>query len=72
MSWVGQAPALELLERVGIERGPRARHRAGRALPRRASGMEPGDSAIVSLDLPEEAADRLARRAACAARAAAG
>ena len=40
MSWVGQAPALELLEAVGIEARPRARHRAGGALPRRA-GLEP-------------------------------
>jgi selenocysteine lyase/cysteine desulfurase len=68
MSWVGQAPALELLEAVGIERVHAhdttlaARFRAG-------LGMRPGDSAIVSLDLPEEAADRLAAaRVRCAGR----
>jgi selenocysteine lyase/cysteine desulfurase len=68
MSWVGQAPALELLEAIGIERvhahdtALAARFRAGLGLPR-------GDSAIVSLDLPVEAADRLAAaRVRCAGR----
>ena len=68
MSWVGQAPALELLEAVGIEAvhahdtALAARFRAGLAL-------EPSGSAIVSLDLPAEAADRLAAaRVRCAGR----
>jgi selenocysteine lyase/cysteine desulfurase len=68
MSWVGQAPALELLEAVGIERvhahdaGLAARFRAGLGLPA-------GDSAIVSLDLPVAVADRLAAaRVRCAGR----
>ncbi len=68
MSWVGQAPALDLLEAVGIEAvhahdtALAARFRAGLA-------MEPAGSAIVSLDLPAEAADRLAAaRVRCAGR----
>jgi selenocysteine lyase/cysteine desulfurase len=68
MSWVGQAPALELLEALGIERvhahdvALADRFRAG-------LGMAAGDSAIVSLDLPVEAADRLAAaRVRCAGR----
>ena len=68
MSWVGQAPALDLLEQVGLERvhahdvALAERFRAGLGLP-------PGDSAIVSLDLPVETADRLAAaRVSCAGR----
>ena len=68
MSWVGQAPALELLEAVGIE----AVHRHDIALAARfraGLGLEPGASAIVSVDLPLEAADRLAAaRVRCAGR----
>jgi selenocysteine lyase/cysteine desulfurase len=59
MSWVGQAPALDVLEAVGIARV----HAHDLALAdrfRAGLGMEPGDSAIVSLDLPAETADRLA------------
>ena len=59
MSWVGQAPALELLERVGIE----AVHEHDLALATRfraGLGLEPGDSAIVALELREDAAERLA------------
>ena len=37
-SWVGAAPALALLEEIGVERDPRARPRAGEPLPSRASG----------------------------------
>ncbi len=49
-SWVGTAPALELVERIGIERIHEHdvelanRFRAG-------MGLEPGDSAIVSVDV---------------------
>jgi selenocysteine lyase/cysteine desulfurase len=68
LSWVGQAPALELLEQVTIE----AVHAHDTALAdrfRAGLGMEPGASAIVSLDLPVEAADRLeAARVKCAGR----
>ena len=59
MSWVGQAPALELIERVGIDAihahdlGLATRFRAGLGLP-------PGDSAIVSVDLRDDASERLA------------
>jgi selenocysteine lyase/cysteine desulfurase len=60
-SWVGTAPALELIEQVGVEEigaydvGPGNRLRDG-------LGLRTGDSAIVSVDLPEaeprlEAAD---------------
>lgn len=51
-SWVGAAPALEVLERIGIERihGHNVelanRFRAG-------MGLEPGDSAIVSVDVED-------------------
>jgi selenocysteine lyase/cysteine desulfurase len=55
-SWVGTAPALELLEQIGVERIHEHdvelanRFRAG-------LGLEPGDSAIVSVDV--HGADRL-------------
>jgi selenocysteine lyase/cysteine desulfurase len=58
-SWVGTAPTLELLERIGIERihahnlGLANRFRAG-------MGMDPGDSAIVSVDV-EDGAEKLER-----------
>ena len=51
-SWVGTAPALELLEQVGVDEigehdvGLANRFRAGLGLP-------PGDSAIVSVDIPD-------------------
>ena len=48
-SWVGSVPALELLEEVGIE----AIHEHDVGLANRfraAMGMEPGNSAIVTLD----------------------
>jgi selenocysteine lyase/cysteine desulfurase len=68
MSWVGQAPALELLEAVGIE----AVYAHDTALAdrfRAGLGLEGGGSAIVSLDLPEAAADALAAaRVRCAGR----
>ena len=68
MSWVGQAPALELLEDVGIE-AVHAHDTALAARFRSGLGLEPGASAIVSLDLPVEAADRLAAaRVRCAGR----
>jgi selenocysteine lyase/cysteine desulfurase len=59
MSWVGQAPALELLEAIGLER-VHAHDTALAARFRDGLGLPDGDSAIVSLDLPVEAADRLA------------
>jgi selenocysteine lyase/cysteine desulfurase len=58
LSWVGHAPALALLEEVGIaaihahDVGLANRFRAG-------LGLEPGDSAIVSLSLDESAGERL-------------
>jgi len=57
--WVGHAPGLALVERVGVE----AIHAHDVALARRFArglALPEGDSAIVSLDLPEAAADRLA------------
>ena len=58
MSWVGQAPALELLLEVGVEAV--REHDVGLANRFRAGlGMEPGPSAIVSVDLPEAAGERL-------------
>ncbi|MGH8868420.1 MAG: aminotransferase class V-fold PLP-dependent enzyme [Actinomycetes bacterium] len=57
--WVGTAPALELVEQIGVERigeydvGLANRFRAGLGLPA-------GDSAIVSVDVPD-AETRLAR-----------
>jgi selenocysteine lyase/cysteine desulfurase len=64
-SWVGTQPALELLNRIGIDAvyahdvSLANRFRAG-------LGMEPSNSAIVSADLPD-AADRLARAGIVAA-----
>ena len=58
-SWVGTAPALELVQRIGIERihehdvGLANRFRVG-------MGIEPGDSAIVSVDV-ENGAEKLER-----------
>ena len=49
-SWVGTAPTLELVERIGIERI----HEHDVALANRfraGLGLEPGDSAIVSADV---------------------
>ncbi len=50
-SWVGACPALELIDRIGVE----AIHVHDLALANRfreAAGLPPGNSAIVSLDLP--------------------
>ncbi|HEY4347525.1 MAG TPA: aminotransferase class V-fold PLP-dependent enzyme, partial [Gaiellaceae bacterium] len=64
-SWVGTEPALETLERIGIDRihahdiALANRFRAG-------LGLEPGDSAIVTVDLPG-AAERLAEAGIVAA-----
>jgi selenocysteine lyase/cysteine desulfurase len=58
-SWVGTAPALELLEELGVE----AVHEHDLALANRfRAGLDlpPSDSAIVSADVPD-AQDRLAR-----------
>ncbi|TDD76734.1 aminotransferase class V-fold PLP-dependent enzyme [Actinomadura darangshiensis] len=58
--WVGHAPALELLERVGVQ----AIHDHDVALARRFSarlGLPPGDSAIVSVPVAEGAAGLLRR-----------
>jgi selenocysteine lyase/cysteine desulfurase len=67
-SWVGAAPALSLVEDVGVETiraydvGLANRFRAGLGLP-------PGDSAIVSVDVPDAAArlERAGIRAAARA-----
>lgn len=54
-SWVGTAPALELLERIGVERIHE--HDVGLANGfRTGMGLEPGDSAIVSVDVEDGAA----------------
>ncbi|WP_067806924.1 aminotransferase class V-fold PLP-dependent enzyme [Actinomadura formosensis] len=56
--WAGHAPALELLEQVGVP----AIHDHDVALARRfraGLGLPPGDSAIVSLAVPDGAADLL-------------
>ncbi len=64
-SWVGAAPALELLERIGIDRiGAHDVELANRF--RSGLGLEPGDSAIVSLDVPGSA-ERLERAGIAAA-----
>ena len=58
LSWVGTAPALELLEQVGVE----AIHAHDVGLANRLRdglGMEPSDSAIVSLVLGREGEARL-------------
>ena len=58
-SWVGAAPTLELVERIGVE----AIHEHDLALANRfrtGLGLLPGDSAIVSVDVPG-ADERLAR-----------
>ena len=64
-SWVGTQPALELLNRIGVD----AVHAHDVALANRfraGLGMEPSDSAIVSADLPG-AAERLERAGIVAA-----
>jgi selenocysteine lyase/cysteine desulfurase len=58
MGWVGAAPALRVLEEVGIE--SIHQHGVGLAnLLRAGMDMEPSDSAIVSLCLDGDARDRL-------------
>ncbi|MFF5259763.1 aminotransferase class V-fold PLP-dependent enzyme [Actinomadura viridis] len=57
-SWVGQAPALELLERVGVE-AVHAHDLALAARFREGLGLEPGDSAIVSVPVAEGTAEAL-------------
>jgi selenocysteine lyase/cysteine desulfurase len=64
-SWVGTAPALELIEEIGID----AIHAHDLALANRFRAgleLEPSHSAIVSVDIPD-AADRLARAGIVAA-----
>jgi selenocysteine lyase/cysteine desulfurase len=64
-SWVGTQPALELLNRIGVG----AVHAHDLALAERVRsgvGMEPSNSAIVSIDLPD-AARRLKRAGIVAA-----
>jgi selenocysteine lyase/cysteine desulfurase len=64
-SWVGTAPALELLEQIGVE----AIHDHNLALANRfraGVGLEPGNSAIVCADLPG-ADERLERAGIIAA-----
>lgn len=64
-SWVGAAPALELLEKIGIEEI--RQHNVALANRFRAGlGLEPSDSAIVCADVPG-AAERLQRAAIIAA-----
>ena len=60
MSWVGGAPALRLLEEVGIEAIHAHDLRLASAF-RAGMGLEPSDSAIVSLDADEDAYARLER-----------
>jgi selenocysteine lyase/cysteine desulfurase len=58
-SWVGAAPTLELVERIGVRRI----HEHDLALANRfraGMGLEPGDSAIVSVDV-EDGAGKLER-----------
>lgn len=58
-SWVGQAPALELLAGLGVQ----AVHEHDLRLANRfraGLGLPPGDSAIVSLQVPDGTAERLA------------
>ena len=58
-SWVGAAPALEVIEAIGVE--PIHVHDVGLANRfREGLGLAPGDSAIVSVDVPG-AEERLAR-----------
>jgi selenocysteine lyase/cysteine desulfurase len=64
-SWVGAAPALEVIEQIGVE----AIHEHDLALANRfraGLGLPPGDSAIVSLEVPgaEERLERAGIRAA--------
>ncbi len=57
-SWVGQAPALELLTSIG--RHALHEHALGLANRFRANiGLPPGDSAIISLDVGPQAGERL-------------
>jgi selenocysteine lyase/cysteine desulfurase len=63
--WVGTAPALALIEDIGV----RAIHEHNLALANRfraGLGLEPSDSAIVSVDIPD-AGERLARAGIVAA-----
>lgn len=61
-SWVGAAPAMRLLEEVGVEAIHAHNLRLANAL-RAGLGLEPSDTAIVSLDVDAEAGERLARAA---------
>jgi selenocysteine lyase/cysteine desulfurase len=58
LSWIGAAPALELIEDVGVEAIHAHDLRLANAF-REGLGMPPGDSAIVSLDLDPQAEQRL-------------
>ncbi|MBO2454692.1 aminotransferase class V-fold PLP-dependent enzyme [Actinomadura barringtoniae] len=65
-SWLGHAPALELLQQVGVQ----AVHEHDLALANRfRAGLElpPGDSAIVSLPVPDGTAELLAEAGVVAA-----
>jgi selenocysteine lyase/cysteine desulfurase len=69
-SWVGTAPALELIEQIGVERI----HEHDVALANRfraGMGLDPGDSAIVSVDV-EAGAEKLERAGIRAATRAGG
>ncbi|MGZ4165098.1 MAG: aminotransferase class V-fold PLP-dependent enzyme [Solirubrobacteraceae bacterium] len=64
-SWIGTQPALELIEALGVE--AIHRHDVGLANRFRAGlGLEPSDSAVVSVDVPS-AAQRLERAGIVAA-----
>ena len=65
-SWVGTEPALELLNEIGVEADPRARPASSRTASAPGLGLEPGDSAIVTSDVPD-ATEKLARAGIMAA-----
>ena len=58
LSWVGGAPAMRLIEEVGIEAIHAHNLRLANGF-RAGLGLEPSDSAIVSLDVEEDAYERL-------------
>ena len=65
-SWVGQAPALELLVEIGVP----AIHAHDLAMANRfrvGLGLPAGDSAIVSVEVPDGTAERFAKQGVAAA-----
>jgi selenocysteine lyase/cysteine desulfurase len=69
-SWVGTAPTLELVESIGVQRIGEHNVRLANRF-RAGLGLPPGDSAIVTIDVPDAAA-RLARAGIRAASRAGG